>query len=114
MAAHHSGVTSGWDPYEVWRTRVLRPRMAAEERSRPTLVAPVAALCVVIQPTSTDTESSHDDEPAFATESFPVDDAALRHELTNVIASLCLAGLTTILLKDSDRRARRDTRAVRA
>jgi hypothetical protein len=26
---------SGWDPYEVWRTRVLLPRLHAEEPAAP-------------------------------------------------------------------------------
>jgi hypothetical protein len=107
MSAHHSGVTSGWDPYEVWRTRVLRPRIAEEALGRLSLTAPVTALCVVAEATSGVDASSKGRESDLTSESIATDDQALRHELTNVIASLCLAGLTSIFLKDSERRPSR-------
>ena len=50
LALHNSTPTTptgknaeaGWDPFEVWRTRVLLPRLAEEREEKPTTtVAPV-------------------------------------------------------------------------
>jgi len=106
IVAGNSGATSGWDPYEVWRTRVFLPRLAGEERARLSL-APVATLCVV-------PEARTNDEPSDgARDRSPDDGEALRQELIDVIGSLYLAGLTSILLNYSDRLPPRYSRRPR-
>jgi hypothetical protein len=42
------GVTSGWDPYEVWRTRVLLPRLAESGRVAHPAVSPQPELPVPV------------------------------------------------------------------
>jgi hypothetical protein len=37
---------AGWDPFEIWRTRVLLPRLA-EARESKTAAAPAAAIKLV-------------------------------------------------------------------
>ncbi len=43
-------VTGGWDPYEVWRTRVLLPRLEAQETKRPEPKAATVTPLVPRQP----------------------------------------------------------------
>lgn len=100
MAQENNDVTSGWDPYEVWRTRVFIPRAAAEAVASPAPTAPVAALLVVAQADGTSDDAAAVDWPLGRN-----DHDALKHELIDVISSLCLAGLTSIWLNSSERRS---------
>jgi hypothetical protein len=109
IVARNSDVVSGWDPFEVWRTRVLLPRLADEALDRLSVPAPVAAVRVVVGAISANGESSNtgDSKPIETSAGM---DTALRHELINVLGSLCLVGLTSILLHDSHRHPPRRTR----
>jgi hypothetical protein len=49
--------------------------------------------------------TNRDGQGEPARETSANDDAALRHELINVLATLCLAGLAGVILQDSERGA---------
>jgi hypothetical protein len=110
--AASSGVTPGWDPYEVWRTRVFLPRVASED-ARLLRTTPVVTLCVVV-PAATD-DVARNGGQSDPTRAQDPRDEALRHELLTVLSSLCLAGLTSLFLSHGDRRTAgvrpRDVRA---
>ncbi len=45
-ASSEAAASAGWDPYEVWRTRILLPRQRQQAAETPEAQAPVAELQV--------------------------------------------------------------------
>jgi hypothetical protein len=99
-------VVSGWDPYEVWRTKILLPRLADQEAQRRTQLAAAQRLYVVAP-------SSKPAQPAPAAERAPAassiaptssGDEALKRELIDVLGSLLAIGLASAFYGDGDRR----------
>jgi hypothetical protein len=109
-AAPHSGLQTGWDPYEVWRTRVLLPRVAVEERAPQSRAA---AVLVVTQPIGKDDKTSTGGESTLEYQRRPNDDEALEKEAMNLLGSLCLAAVTIILSRDPHPSAPRYARRER-
>jgi hypothetical protein len=89
-----NGDMAGWDPYEVWRTRVLLPRIAAEPR--PQLPQALPSAPALVRPT-THADSPTDGTPAVGDRALESDEA-LMQELIDIVGSLCLVGLTSILV----------------
>jgi hypothetical protein len=77
-------------------------------RIRLSVSAPIATVRVVVSAINAKGGSSNDGD-GHASETIPESDRALRHELINVLGSLCLMGLTSILLHDSNRHPPRRT-----
>jgi hypothetical protein len=97
---------SGWDPYEVWRTRVFLPRVASEERDRLARNVSAPTLYVVAQAVAIEKKALLIGEQKSSA-SAPSDHDVLRHELVHVIGSLWVAGLVNIFLNSSDRQRHR-------
>ena len=97
-------VVSGWDPYEVWRTKILLPRLADQEAQRRAQLAAAQRLYVVAP-------RSKPAQPAPAAERAPAasaptrsGDEALKRELIDVLGSLLAIGLASAFYGDDDRR----------
>jgi hypothetical protein len=99
-SAPDTGTTSGWDPYEVWRKRVLLPRLAQDERNRLSRTAVATTLYVV--PAIAPNDSPAIDWDASDTSR---SDEGLRRELIGAIHWLLVAGLASTFLDhcESDR-----------
>lgn len=86
------GETHGWDPYEVWRTRVLLPRLAAQhllaqQGNRSASARYVETVQVVALPFVEEHPFAVRDRDAGG------DDEELRHEVGVAISYVLLAGL---------------------
>ena len=96
------GATTGWDPYEVWRTKILLPRLADQERDRLASTAAAKRLYVVAPRTdradsATPGGDRNDQDDARRT------DEALRREMIDVIGLLLVAGLVGVFYTEVDR-----------
>ena len=103
MSARDPGAPAGWDPYEVWRKRVLLPRLAQqEERNRLSRTSVATTLYVVpaIDP---------DDLPAIDWNASDTSrsDEALRRELIDAVNWLLVAGLASTFLAHAESARRR-------
>ena len=93
--------TSGWDPYDVWRTRILLPRLAEQEAERCAKIAAGKRLYVVVASAKTaDEPSPTDPNPAASSDA---SDEALKREMIDVLGSLLAIGLATAFYSAPDR-----------
>jgi hypothetical protein len=94
--------TSGWDPYDVWRTRILLPRLAEQEAERCAKIAAGKRLYVVASSGKTA------DEPAptapSPAASLDASDDALKREMIDVLGSLLAIGLASAFYGERDRK----------
>src|SRR5688500_2308583 len=102
-----SGGTTGRDHCEVWRTRILLPRLAAKHGERPSEVAAVATSLVVASVIHAHDESAIGSDPNLGSHT-SANDEALKRELLDVLGWLLLAGFTTTyLVQAEEQRPRR-------
>ena len=102
-----SGGTPGWDPCEVWRTRILLPRLAAKDGERLSDVAAVATSLVVESASHVHDESAIGSDANLSGHT-SANDEALKRELLDVLGWLLLAGFTTTyLVQAEEQRPRR-------
>ena len=98
----NGAVASGWDPYEVWRTRVLAPRLADQERDRLAPTAAVESLYVVAPRIDIDVGSTVGDWNPDSDASRS--DSTLWREAADVLGWLLVAGVAGVLYAEGDRR----------
>jgi len=103
VSARNGGATSGWDPYEVWRTRVLVSELTGRAPDRVSGTPAVATFRPVVPAVRTHAEPANGSEWSEAAVG-RANDEDLERELINAISSLCLAGLTGVFLTYVDRR----------
>ena len=97
------GVTSGWDPYEVWRTRVLLPRLAESGRvSHET----VETLDIQAQVPVVHAEDASVAVALLSDRTTAVTDQALVRQLVGVMGWLLAAAVTRSLLPTAGSSAR--------
>ena len=91
LSTRSTGAAAGWDPYEVWRTRVLFPLLADKERNRSLSASPPVEALVL--PLLVD-ERSQADHPR---------NDELEQELTIAVSYLLLAGLNGLFGSGAER-----------
>jgi hypothetical protein len=101
-----SGAQCGWDPYEVWRTRVLLPRLAQNARS---LAGPSAIRVALIAPRIHDLDIPSRDHANTAADPHRSDNAP-RRELIDAFCLLLIGELAEAVLSVFERAIVRNVR----
>jgi hypothetical protein len=104
LSSEGSAATPGWDPYEVWRTKILLPRLAEQEADRLAKLAAGKRLYVVA-PTSKPADELTPAAQAPTPEGpLSWNDEALKREMIEVLSSLLVIGLASTFYGEGDRR----------
>jgi hypothetical protein len=103
VLSERDGATpSGWDPYEVWRTRILLPRLVEQSRSTDTAAVQGAEVGAPRINAIDERSAGYGNVDRDAT----AGDARHGHEMIDTIKVFLMIGLASALLSHSERERR--------